>query len=82
MSAEVLRRAASQMRFDAEACGDKQNDFIPAVADWLDVVAARNESLLSSFAEGSRAGAVTAVENTLGWHEAIAVVRAYLGEQP
>lgn len=50
-----------------------------AVADWLDVVASRNEALLSSFAEGSRAGAVTAAENTLGWTEALAVASAYLG---
>lgn len=51
-----------------------------AVAVWLDVVAARYEALLDTFAPGSRAGAVTAAENVTGWHEVLTVARAYLGE--
>jgi len=50
-----------------------------AVADWLEVVATRYESMLDTFAPGSRAGAVTAAENVTGWSEALAVARAYLG---
>lgn len=39
MSIDRLRRTVTQMRTDAEQRGDEPNDFLPVVADWMEVTA-------------------------------------------
>lgn len=38
--AALLSQAAAQMRADAARCGDGPDDFIPAIAAWIDTAAA------------------------------------------
>lgn len=78
MSAEVLRRAASELREDARLFDNRDSDFCVAVAEWLDATAARIDM------GKPRKGGVLPGRNNHSWRgskQALAVARAYLGEQ-
>lgn len=73
MSAEILRRAANDLRIDGAAASDDLGDFLYAVADWLGGVIADHD-----------AGCFTFDGHPFGWtpehRSAVTVARAYLGE--
>lgn len=69
VTAEVLRRAAANIREDAKACGDGPTDLLPAIADLLDAVVAE-EWCCDECKYGNDNKSVAA---------ALAVARAYLG---
>jgi hypothetical protein len=80
VSAEVLRVAAAEMRFDARLFSDQDAVFYHAVADWLDVMADRFNSRLSSalMQTDDVDKAIRGCEQ-LARHE-LAVARAYLAD--
>ena len=74
MSADLLRRAAKEMRNDSEALGGilpRQVDYFRPLADWLTSVADRAEGL-------GPGGSVVCVIDEV---HANSIARAYIGEE-
>lgn len=86
--ADVLRRASTQMHADWDSSPDVHaRRFVLAVADWLDVVAARADRVADENSDCSREPAWATEEDVeivrshvLGWDAANVAARHYLKE--
>lgn len=84
MTAEVLRRAASELREDARLFDNRDSDFCIAVADWLDNAATRNDNHvrarieMAQIAQGAGHDLIAGPPPDVDQF-ALAVANAYLG---